>query len=570
MSSEFPLKPYRFLIVDDFGSYRASLLTLLTESQVPSSQINYTDSGEGALALIAENHYDIILCDFYLGDEAKDGQQVLEESRARGILGYSTIFIMITAETARTMVLSVVENRPDDYLTKPFSRSVLTGRIECLAKAKEGLIAVDEALSKKSFKRAIYLLDKMIEQRQERPFELMRIKADILEKNHYFEEAMVIYLDTLEQQSLLWAQLGKGRILYVQEQYAEAVACFEAVLQENDAQNVARDWLARALLKMGAGDRSQKVLEDAVEQSPKVLKRQKLLATVAQQNGDLTTAQRAYENTIRLGAYSLFRDISDFTGLSSVLMDQGVPSDALKMLKRGKKSFGNDPSAQIKTSMEEGRAYEKMGRPADVDRMMREAMQHFEKRTAALDPEVALEFANKLNENSHRLQAEADAASGLMQQTLQAKSAKLRDKNKAFVKELLSEVTQHNHNNAEIQAEIGKVVEQSDLNDEDRRSLNAVRQEVVNLNNEGVSYYKQGEAVKAADILFEAAERLNGNRVINLNAAQALLGVMIKQGVSEELIDRTDACLSRIPKEFHDDKYKKLHDLFEQFVQRLR
>ncbi len=581
---EFPLKPYRFLIVDDFGSYRASLLTLLTEAQVPSNQIDYTDSGEGALELIAENHYDIILCDFYLGDEAKDGQQVLEESRARGILGYSTIFIMITAETARAMVLSVVENRPDDYLTKPFSRSVLTGRIERLVRAKEGLRAVDDALRRKSFKRALVILDQLIakktekdltldelvEKKTEHPWELYRIKAEVLERNRYFEESLEIYNKTLEDQALLWAQMGKGRIHFVLEEYEEALACFEAVLTENDAQNVARDWSARTLMKMGQGAEAQKILEDAVEQSPKVLKRQKLLATIAQENGDLSVAKKAYENTVRLGTYSLFQDISDFTGLSEVLIDQGTPQDSLKILKKAKRSFPNDASAQIKTSLEEGRAYENLGRPADVDRMIKDAMMQFEKREDVIDPEVALQFANKLNENSVRLQSEADQATGLMQQTLQAKSAKLRDKNKNYVKELLSEVTQHNHNNEEIQSEIKDVIENSDLNDEDQKALNAARQEVINLNNEGVSYYKKGDVVSAADILFKAAERLHGNRVINLNAAQALLGMMVKQGVSEEMLERTDACLSRIPKEEHDDKYKKLHDLFEQFVQKLR
>ncbi len=568
-AQDFPLQPYTFLIVDDFGSYRASLLTLLTEAGVPSKQIDYTDSGEGALELMEENRYDIILCDFYLGDERKDGQQVLEESRARGILGYSTIFIMITAETARAMVLSVVENRPDDYLTKPFSRSILTGRIERLAKAKKGLKEVDEALSKKSFKRALVILDRLIMERFERPWELFRIKADILEKNRYFEEAMEIYETTLLDQNLLWAQMGKGRLLYNQGEYEGALECFKAVLGENDAQNIARDWMARTLVKMGEGELAQYVLQEAVDQSPKVLKRQKLLASVAQENGDLKASQKAYENTVRLGAYSMFQDISDYTGLSDVLIAQNTPQNALKVLKKAKRNFPGNPSAQIKTALEEGRAYEELGRPTDVDRMLKEAMRKFERRTHTLDPEVALEFATKLNENSMRVQEEADDASGLMQVTLQAKSAALRDKNKAYVKEILKEVTQQNHNNDEIQERVKEVVENSDMDEQERASLDEVRRQVLELNSEGVSYYKQGDYVKAAEILFEAAERLYGNRVINLNAAQALLGLMVKQGVSEELLDKVDACLSRIPREGHDEKYKKLHDLFEQFIEKI-
>ena len=128
---DFPLKPYRFLIIDDFGSYRTSLVTMLTEAEVSTTQIDTAANGDDALNLLRENKYDIILCDFYMG-EGKDGQQVLEESRSLGILGYATVFIMITAETARAMVLSVVENRPDDYLTKPFNILELSARVKAI------------------------------------------------------------------------------------------------------------------------------------------------------------------------------------------------------------------------------------------------------------------------------------------------------------------------------------------------------------------------------------------------------------------------------------------------------
>ncbi len=565
---DYPLSPLRFLIVDDSGNYRTSLLTLLTDAEVPSRQIDSAANGEEALKLIASNHYDVILCDFYMG-EGKDGQQVLEESRARGILGYSTIFIIIAAETARAMVLSVVENRPDDYLTKPFTRSVLSSRLHKLISDKEGLREVDEALGKKSYQRAMHHLNRLIEARSECPYELLRIKADIEEKNRYYDQALQIYEETLEEQSLIWARLGKGRVLYSKERYAEALACFEQVLEENDAQNVARDWMARTLMKMDQGERAQEILEDAVEQSPRVLKRQKLLATVAGSNGDHEVAERAYKSVIRLGEHSMFRDISDFTGLSDLLMAQNAPQKALKTLKQGKKRFAGDTSAQIKSAMEEGRAYEKLGRKADVDRMLKQAMQQFEKRHGVIAPEVALELAGKLNENSMRMQADAEQADGLMAKSLEQKSDKIRARNKELLKDILSEVTQHNHNNEEIQQEIEDLVEQSDMDEEEKQSLNAARQEVVALNNDGVSLYKEGKVVEAASILYEAAERLHGNRVINLNAAQALLGMMVAQGPNQTLIERTDACLSRVPIEFHDQKYEKLRNLFEQFLNRL-
>jgi hypothetical protein len=57
--------------------------------------------------------------------------------------------------------------------------------------------------------------------------------------------------------------------------------------------------------------------------------------------------------------------------------------------------------------------------------------------------------------------------------------------------------------------------------------------------------------------------------VVNLNAAQAIMGLIVKQGVTEERIGMVDDCLSRIPPENQDRRYEKLQDLFEQFVHKL-
>ncbi len=566
---EFSLKPYRFLIVDDFGNYRTSLVTMLTEADVSTAQIDTAANGEDALELIKNNHYDIILCDFYLG-EGKDGQQVLEESRSLGILGYATVFIMITAETARAMVLSVVENRPDDYLTKPFTRSVLSTRLKRLLAAKEGLSVVDKALSFKSYRRALIHLDKMIEDRVEKPYELLRIKAEIQEQNSDYESALKIYNDTLEQQPLLWAQLGRGRILYTLKQYDEALSCFEAVLEENDAHNVARDWIARTLVAQGEGEKAQAILQDAVDQSPRVLRRQKLLATVAKDNGDIESAQKAFENTVRLGEHSLFRDISDFTGLSDVLMEQQSSQKALNVLKKAKKSFAGDSSAQVETSLQEHKAFTRLGRENDAVKSLQKATENFSRRgDKPIEAKIALNLANKLAEESEKFQENASEATGLMATALQQKSDKKREANKDLIKDILSSVTQQNHSDSSVQEEIDKLVDQTEMDEEERKQIDSARQEVLQLNHEGVSLYKKGKVVEAADILFKAAERLQGNRVINLNAAQALLGVMIKKGVTHELVIQADTCLSRIPPEDQDDKYKKLHDLFDQFVHKL-
>ncbi|MBT3196462.1 MAG: response regulator [Gammaproteobacteria bacterium] len=565
---DYSLKDFRFLIVDDFGNYRTSLVAMIGEGGVPGHQIDTASNGKDALNLLENNRYDVVLCDFHLG-EGKDGQQVLEESRTRQILGYSTIFIMITAETARTMVLSVVENRPDDYLTKPFTRTVLAERLHRLVEEKEGLVPVDRALELKSTQRALHYLDLQIAKRTSTPMELLRIKAEILERSRHYDQSLAIYDQVLAEREMLWALLGRGRVLYSLQEYAGAVHCFEQVLEANDAYNVARDWMAKALVEMGEGAQAQKILEDAVEQSPKVLRRQKLLATVAEANHDLEVAGNAYEKTVRLGKHSLFRDVSDYTGYSAVLMERGEPKKALKNLGQARKNFAGDPTAQIETALQENQTYTQMGNTREADKALERASEKFEKRTGSIETHTALKLANQISDNSQGLDERAEGLKGLSYKVAQDKGEKRRAGNKAMVKQILSQVIQQNHDDESLHEKVYELAEQVGIEGQEKDELNAARKEVVGLNNEGVSYYRKGELDKAVEILYQAAERLSGNRVINLNAAQAILGLIVKQGVDEQRIRMLDDCLSRIPPEKQDEKYRKLHGLFEQFVHKL-
>ena len=125
--SLWSLKDKKILVVDDFAEMRTTLRGML--ESYDANAVTMASSGEEAIQLISNNRYDVILCDYNLGD-GKDGQQVLEEAKLRGKLPYASVFIMITAETTSFMVMGALEHQPDDYLAKPFTRTVLQSRIK--------------------------------------------------------------------------------------------------------------------------------------------------------------------------------------------------------------------------------------------------------------------------------------------------------------------------------------------------------------------------------------------------------------------------------------------------------
>ena len=126
----------RFLIIDDFGDMRTMIRHMI--ESYGATEIDMASNGKEAVRLMARHRYDIVLCDYNLG-EGQDGQQILEEARHRRLIGLAALFIMITAENTSQMVMGAVEYYPDDYLSKPFNKLVLKTRLERLLARKGDL-----------------------------------------------------------------------------------------------------------------------------------------------------------------------------------------------------------------------------------------------------------------------------------------------------------------------------------------------------------------------------------------------------------------------------------------------
>ncbi len=152
-------KDLRFLIVDDFVDMRSVLRNMLTSFGV--TKIDMAVNGKEAIKLIEQKRFDVILCDYNLG-EGRDGQQVLEEIRHRKLIGVGSVFVMVTAENTRVMVMGAVEYEPDSYLTKPFTKNLLGKRLNRLLTKKADLIQIEHAINNLDYDLANRLIDEKL------------------------------------------------------------------------------------------------------------------------------------------------------------------------------------------------------------------------------------------------------------------------------------------------------------------------------------------------------------------------------------------------------------------------
>ncbi len=465
----------RILVIDDFQGMRTMLRDFVRSMGV--TQIDTAANAKEALAQLAGSRYDIVICDFNLG-LGQNGQQVLDEARMHDYIGVSTIWVMVTAEKTTDMVMSAAEVKPDDYLLKPINQSLLEGRLEKLIVRTQSLGGIEQAIKAKDYVTAIANCKEQLQTKTVNPQEILRIKSELLLTVGDYGAAKDLFDSVLTARSVPWAKTGLGKISCHAGHYAAAIEIFQQVLAENRMFMEASDWLVKALDANGDSVQAQQVLLDAVKLSPNSPARQKMLGDTAYKNGALDVAQAAFEKNINISEFSVHKSPAVFAGLARVFSDQNVPVEALKVLARSKGVFKNNPEAAIQTAAVESVVYKKMGQMDKSEAAMANAEQLMASIPGKVAPEVVMKMAKSL--------------------------LTLGRKDKAC--ELMRNLVKNNHENVEISRQIEALFDSAQLGAEGLALIKESRQEVVNINNQGVLLAKTGDYLEGAKLLRTALQ----------------------------------------------------------------
>lgn len=504
----------RILVIDDFQGMRTMLRDFVKSMGV--TLVDTAANGKEALAQLRANRYDIVICDFNLGP-GQNGQQVLDEARLHDTIGVSTIWVMVTAEKTTDMVMGAAEVKPDDYLLKPINQSLLESRLEKLIVRKQSLGGIETAIKAKDYVTAIAQCDEQLQSQAVNPQEILRIKSELLLTVGDYDAAKALFESVLATRSVPWAKTGLGKVAYHAGNYAAAIEIFQQVLAENRMFMEAGDWLVKALDAKGDSVQAQQVLLDAVKLSPNSPARQKTLGDTAYKNGALDVAQAAFEKNIKISEFSVHKSPAVFAGLAKVFSDQNVPDEALKVLARSKNAFKDNPEAAIQTAAVESVVYKKMGQLDKAEAAMANAEQLMASMPGKVAPEVAMEMAKSL--------------------------LTMGKKDKAC--DLMRDLVKNNHENVEISRQIEAVFENAQLGAEGLALIKESRQEVVNINNQGVLLAKKGDYLEGAKLLRTALENLPNSEVVITNLCALLIGLMSKEGKSDALVQEVKTLLDR-------------------------
>ena len=520
-----------YLVVDDFVGVRQLLLQSLRN--LGARNIDQASSGGEAIGLLSRIRYDVVLCDYNLG-EGKNGQQVLEEARLKGLLLPSSVWLMVSAEKSVESVMGAAEHQPDAYLIKPITEGVLLTRLNRVWHKKQVFKSIDKAYASKDYLKAARLCEAQIKFDKVHEIELLRMMATLMMKSGEPDKARRAYEQVMAQREYQWARTGLAKIRMANGEFDQARQILHTVIAENRYYIDAYDQLAIAYQNMGQTEEACTILERAARLSPNSVGRQKSLGLVCLKLGNVGMAEKAFRKCIAIGEYSVMKTPDAYLGLARVCGLKNDTKEALQLLLQAQREFSTD-QIQLRAKITEGMVYHESG---DYRRA----------RKAGDDLEELLRM------NGERPDTPTCMEMATLLFAVGVKESPV---------DLLCYVIRNNHDNTLLLDEVQKIFDKARMSEEGSALIRASRKEASDMMNQGVLLWKTGKLPEAVVWMREARAALPNNLRILFNAAQILISHMQQLGFEEQLsAEATEVLL-------HVDKIQPGQQRFAQLMEQL-
>ncbi|WP_353152257.1 response regulator [Herminiimonas fonticola] len=309
------------LIIEPHAGMRASIHNMLSLGGV--SKIEYANNSGTAIRPLKQKTFDLVICEYDLGEGQQDGQQLLEDLRHNKLIPLSTIFFMATAERTHGKVVSAAELALNDYVLKPFTADTLMERISRAIEKRNVLMPVYRQVELGNLGRAIEICQDGESKKAAYRTDFLRLRAEMHMTLGEVSAAEEIYTELLAKRSIAWAHLGLASTLFMQERYEEAEEKLTALIDDKKEFLEAYDWLAKTQEARGNLTQMQATLESAVARSPYALRRLRKLGKVALQTGDADTAHKVFQQVVNKAKFSEFREPEDHVHLVETSLAKG-------------------------------------------------------------------------------------------------------------------------------------------------------------------------------------------------------------------------------------------------------
>jgi tetratricopeptide (TPR) repeat protein len=527
-----------FLVVDDFDNFIISLKQMLR--RLGAEDIDTARNGDEAIQQCIKKHYDVVFCDYNMGDSHKNGQQVLEELRYRKLIKNMDLFVMVSAEAAKDMVFGALEYQPDGYITKPITQSLLQVRMDKMIEQKVATMEIDRAIDEENYAKAITLTNTQLKVDPKNRAWLIRTLGKLYYLNGDYAHSKKVFQDVLKNRPVEWARVGLGKGLLMEGNVQEALSTFEDIIKDNPQNLEAYDWLANCQKQLGQTRQAQETLKNAVMISPRAILRQMELAGVSKQLNDLESAAKALRATCKLGDKSCYETPDMHLDFSRTLTDLAESNpgktgiryaqEAVNTLDTVRKKY-RDSKIQLQSHLVEARAQAQQNNAAASEKSLKSAQKLFNPaEMGEEDSDILIEMAHTLYSLDQAGQADA----------------------------ILHEYAARFPDNSKLQAQVEELLEEP-------VSLTQ-RIKAREFNRQGIQQYEQGQLEEAIGVFMQAIAITPNHSGLNLNFLQALLKLSGQKGGLGSYRDVAIESLQRLGKLTEQHRqYKRYQHLLARF-----
>lgn len=297
-------------------------------------QLRFADHANSAKEHCLAEQFDLIVCSFNLSKH-QDGYQLYEELRVRHLIKNSTGFIFISAETTGSLVHSVLELQPDDFLVKPFTISELNTRIEKILLRKNNLLKVYDLIDDGNDSKALkYINNALVNKKSTYSAILLRLKGDVLLRLKRNDEAKSFFKSVLDIQKFTWAKVGLVEALIANNEHILAQRMLKTMLERHETRLVALDLLGRLEIELNQFELAQGFLSEAAEIAPRNLERQKSLSTVSLLNHDYEKNYTTQKDIAQFAKYSIHDHPDVYLNAARAGIDFALTTDQSDQIQR--------------------------------------------------------------------------------------------------------------------------------------------------------------------------------------------------------------------------------------------
>jgi len=309
----------RCLVIEDRRPFLMLLRGLL--SSLGATKITTEMSAEAGIKACKLIKYDIVICDLHLGTNRKNGFEFLEEIRKLHYIRPSTVFIMISGDSARSMVLGSIEKQPDDYLIKPFSQAQLNSRIARAISRRVTLGALYSQIDHGKYELSIETCKHFMQTEPRYSNYLLQILVELCWKVSNYSEAEDILEKILSQRQVQWALCSLAKTKLLQGKFEESIDLAKEAIDSSINNVEAYDIIADAYLQSNKKPEALKFILEALSLSPLSIDRHFRVCEIARENEDYELAMNSAKSIFELSQRSVHKNVNHMCGYVRSILD---------------------------------------------------------------------------------------------------------------------------------------------------------------------------------------------------------------------------------------------------------